>query len=120
MLKVSGVGYTKDCLVNGEFVLDASDILESKLSQLQSLLSCCYGDGGEWFEVIGARHRDNIMWIAADLATEVTRLSQEILKGNHAMDLPKDRGHQLAGAVAHGDPHGCMAPSVPGESRARK
>ena len=60
---------------------DAADVLENKLSQLQSLLSCCYGDGGEWFEVIGARHRDNIMWIAADLATEVGRLSQEVLQG---------------------------------------
>ena len=60
--------------------MDASDILENKVSQLQSLLSCCYGDGGEWFEVIGARHRDNIMWIASDLATEVAQLSQEQLK----------------------------------------
>ena len=100
--------------------MDASDILESKLSQLQSLLSCCYGDGGEWFEVIGARHRDNIMWIAADLATEVTRLSQEILKGNHAVDLPKERGHQPVGVAAHAGPHGRMAPSAPDDSRARK
>lgn len=66
--------------------MDASDILENKVSQLQSLLSCCYGDGGEWFEVIGARHRDNIMWIASDLATEVGRLSQEMLKATLAMD----------------------------------
>jgi hypothetical protein len=65
--------------------LDASDILENKVSQLQSLLSCCYGDGGEWFEVIGARHRDNIMWIASDLANEVARLAQEILKGIHSI-----------------------------------
>ena len=68
--------------------MDASDILENKLSQLQSLLSCCYGDGGEWFDVIGARHRDNIMWIAADLAAEVARLSQELLRRINAMDLP--------------------------------
>ena len=65
--------------------MDASDILENKVSQLQSLLSCCYGDGGEWFEVIGARHRDNIMWIASDLADEVGRLSQELLKGIHSI-----------------------------------
>jgi len=73
-------------------VLDASDILENKLTQLQSLLSCCYGGGGEWFDAIGAAHRDNIMWIASDLATELTRLSQEILKGNHVMDLSQARG----------------------------
>lgn len=53
---------------------DASDILENKLTQLQSLLSCCYGDEGEWFEAIGPRHRDNIMWIAADLAGDASRL----------------------------------------------
>lgn len=34
---------------------DASDILENKLTQLQSLLSCCYGDGGEWFDAIAAQ-----------------------------------------------------------------
>jgi len=69
--------------------LDASDILENKVSQLQSLLSCCYGDGGEWFEVIGARHRDNIMWIASDLATDVGRLSQELLKRVNAISPSK-------------------------------
>jgi hypothetical protein len=55
---------------------DASDILENKLTQLRSLLSCCYGDEGEWFESIGARHRGNIMWIAADLAEEAERMYQ--------------------------------------------
>jgi len=59
---------------------DASDILENKLTQLQSLLSCCYGDGCEWFDAIGARHRDNIMWIAADLATDAENLFQEALR----------------------------------------
>lgn len=34
---------------------DASGILENKLTQLRSLLSCCYGDGGVWFDAIGAR-----------------------------------------------------------------
>lgn len=63
-----------------EIAVDASDILESKLTQLQSLLSCCYGDCSEWFEEIGERHRDKIMWIAADLAAEVGQLSQELLK----------------------------------------
>ncbi|WP_093200230.1 hypothetical protein [Variovorax sp. YR750] len=58
---------------------DASDILENKLSQLQSLLSCCYGDCSEWFDAIGARHRDNIMWIAADLADDASRLHQRAM-----------------------------------------
>ena len=58
---------------------DASSNLENKLTQLQSLLSCCYGDGGEWFDAIGARHRDNIMWIAADLASEAADLFQQVM-----------------------------------------
>jgi len=59
---------------------DASDILENKLTQLQSLLSCCYGDGCEWFDAIGAGHRDNIMWVATDLATDAARLLQQMLR----------------------------------------
>lgn len=58
---------------------DASGILENKLTQLQSLLSCCYGDWSEWFDAIGATHRDNIMWIAADLAKDAASLLQEVL-----------------------------------------
>lgn len=52
------------------------------------------------------------MWIAADLATEVVRLSQEVLKETHA--------DQPVGVVAHGGPRGCIAASAPGDSRARK
>ena len=119
MLKVSGARYTKEYLVKRRLPLDASDILENKLSQLQSLLSCCYGDGSEWFEVIGARHRDNIIWIAADLAAEVARLSQEILKATLAMDLTKIRGQQPM-SRPNGDPHGCTAASASAVSRERK
>jgi len=59
---------------------DAKDILENKLTQLQSLLHCCYGEEQQLFEAIGAEHRGNLMWIAADLAEEVERLSQKIMK----------------------------------------
>jgi hypothetical protein len=59
---------------------DASDILENKLTQLQSLLSCCYGDWSEWFDAIGDKHRDNIMWIAADLADDAARLFQKLME----------------------------------------
>lgn len=91
---------------------DAADVLENKLSQLQSLLSCCYGDGAEWFDAIGAKHRDNIMWIAADLATEAVRLTQEVLSGIRANDP--------VNATADVDPYGCVVASDPGDSRARK
>jgi hypothetical protein len=57
---------------------DAADVLENKLSQLQSLLSCCYGDGAEWFDASGVRHRDNIMWIASDLASDAANLFQRL------------------------------------------
>jgi hypothetical protein len=59
---------------------DASGTLENKLTQLQSLLSCCYGDCSEWFDAIGAKHRDNIMWIAADLASDAAQFFQQTMK----------------------------------------
>ena len=68
---------------------DAVDILENKLTQLRSLLSCCYGDWSEWFEGIGGQHRDNLMWLASDLAGDIARLAQELLTGLNAIDQPK-------------------------------
>lgn len=68
---------------------DAVDILENKLTQLRSLLSCCYGDWSEWFEAIGGQHRDNLMWLASDLAGDIARLAQELLTGLNAIDQPK-------------------------------
>jgi hypothetical protein len=59
---------------------DAKDILENKLTQLRSLLSCCYGEEQELFEAIGAEHRGNIMWIAADLAADTADSLQFALK----------------------------------------
>lgn len=56
---------------------DARDLLETKLAQLNSLLWCCYGDGNGWFEEAGERHRDHMLWIAADLAREAEMLLQE-------------------------------------------
>jgi hypothetical protein len=68
---------------------DASDILENKLTQLQSLLHCCYGDEHELFEAIGARHRGNLMWLGADLADDIGRLTQQLLKKLQAPDQQK-------------------------------
>lgn len=53
---------------------EARNTLENKLTQLNSLLMCCYGVGQEWFEEIGTTHRDNIMWLASDLARDCGRL----------------------------------------------
>ncbi|WPG35968.1 hypothetical protein [Variovorax sp. EBFNA2] len=60
---------------------DARDLLEIKLAQLNSLLWCCYGDGNGWFEEAGEKHRDHMLWIAADLAREAERLLGESGRG---------------------------------------
>ena len=64
---------------------DAKDILENKLTQLRSILHCCYGEEQELFEAIGAEHRGNLMWIAADLTTEVSHLAQVLLQKINAL-----------------------------------
>lgn len=56
---------------------EARELLEIKLAQLNSLLWCCYGDGNGWFEEAGEKHRDHMLWIAADLAREAEMLLQE-------------------------------------------
>uniref|UniRef100_UPI000D42A2A1 hypothetical protein n=1 Tax=unclassified Variovorax TaxID=663243 RepID=UPI000D42A2A1 len=56
---------------------DASDLLENKLEQLNSLLWCLYGAGDGWFEDAGEAHRENLLWIASDLAREAVGLFQE-------------------------------------------
>lgn len=56
---------------------EARELLEIKLAQLNSLLWCCYGDGNGWFEEAGEKHRDNMLWIASDLAREAEILLQE-------------------------------------------
>lgn len=50
------------------------DRADEKLTQLRSLLSCCYGVGAEWFETIGSNHRENLLWLASDLAQDVDLL----------------------------------------------
>lgn len=60
---------------------DARDLLEEKLTQLNSLLWCAYGDGNGWFEEAGEMHRGNMMWIAADLARAADELLQASVKG---------------------------------------
>lgn len=57
---------------------DASDLLENKLEQLNSLLWCFYGAGDGWFQDAGEAHRENLLWIASDLAREAVELYQEM------------------------------------------
>lgn len=54
----------------------AADRLENTLEKLNSLLWCCHGTGDGWFEEVGEQHRDNLLWIASDLAREAVGLFQ--------------------------------------------
>lgn len=54
----------------------ASDLLENKLAQLNSLLRCRHGDGNRWFEDAGPEHLDNVLWIASELARDAMGLFQ--------------------------------------------
>lgn len=60
-------------------------LINRKGLQLCSLLKCCYGEGQDWFEAMGAAHRDNLMWLASELATEMSeafeRLQQLSFRG---------------------------------------
>ena len=55
----------------------AADLLENRLEQLKSLLACCYGDDAPWAHGGHEKHRDNLIWIAADLASEAAELFQQ-------------------------------------------
>jgi hypothetical protein len=54
----------------------AADLLENRLTQLKSLLWCCYGDGIDWFGDVGPKHLDNVIWLIADLVDEAGELHQ--------------------------------------------
>ncbi|MBJ2156660.1 hypothetical protein JC881_12835 [Variovorax sp. IB41] len=54
----------------------AADLLENRLTQLKSLLACCYGDSIDWFGDVGPKHLDNVIWLIADLVDEAGELHQ--------------------------------------------
>ena len=55
---------------------DASSLLENKLTQLNALLACFYGEEDDWFEQVGPERRDKLLWLASDLAREAEALFQ--------------------------------------------
>ena len=57
---------------------DIHEQLHTKLAQLTSLLTCSYGVGAEWMDEIGKGHRDNILWLASDVANEVQGLVEQL------------------------------------------
>ncbi len=57
----------------------AQDVLENRLSQLESLLWCCHAAGNQWDEDAEQVHLSNVLWLAAELASEAVALHQECL-----------------------------------------
>ncbi|MFM9927667.1 hypothetical protein VLK31_32135 [Variovorax sp. H27-G14] len=55
---------------------DPWTVLEEKSTQLHSLLCYCHGNGAPGQEDAGPVHRDNVFWLASELAREVMELIQ--------------------------------------------
>lgn len=51
--------------------------LENRTAQLSSLLFHLYGVGGKSFNTLSEKDRDNILWLASDLAAEINDLVNE-------------------------------------------
>ncbi len=54
--------------------LDRSMKLENRATQLASLLRHLYGDSSDSFNALRETDRDNILWLAGDLASEIDEL----------------------------------------------
>ena len=55
---------------------DTWTALEEKSTQLHSLLCYCHGNGTPGGEDAGPVHRDNVFWLASELAKQVVDLIQ--------------------------------------------
>ncbi len=53
------------------FDLDDLNLIDIKLAQLTSLLSSFYGEGADNFSAMSENMRDNLLWLAFDLAQDV-------------------------------------------------
>ena len=56
--------------------LDDQDRLDTKVAQLHSLLVAFKGEGFQSFHALGAEHQNNLIWLAADLAGEISHLAR--------------------------------------------
>ncbi|MBB1635102.1 hypothetical protein [Cupriavidus sp. UME77] len=52
--------------------LDRQDHLDAKAAQLHSLLVAFKGEGFQAFHALGAEHQNNLIWLASDLAGEIS------------------------------------------------
>ena len=55
---------------------DPADLLENTLTQLEALLWVCHGEEIDWCSGDGPRRLDNLLWLAAELASKAGELFQ--------------------------------------------
>ena len=60
--------------VVGSTELDARDQLSATSAQLAALLRSIHGEGFGPFNALAPRYKENLLWLAADLACEVQSL----------------------------------------------
>jgi hypothetical protein len=76
MAAANSTGQT--CVLNKSEIdiLDRPDsVIETKSAQLYALLSSMYGNGFETFDSLNDTLKDNLLWLAADLAQSIERAS---------------------------------------------
>ena len=54
-------------------VFDRDSLIEEKSAQLAALLAAVSGEGFETFRNIGECHQQNLIWLAAVLARDISR-----------------------------------------------
>ena len=64
--------------VVGSTALDARDQLSAKSAQLAALLCSIHGEGFGAFNALAEPHKENLLWLAADLACEVQSLASMV------------------------------------------
>ncbi|BEV73211.1 hypothetical protein THUN1379_26930 [Paludibacterium sp. THUN1379] len=62
----------------------AADMLTRRAGQLNALLACLIGEGGEVFRSMDGAAQDNVLWLASDMALEVKLLSELVASGEAA------------------------------------
>ena len=61
--------------------LDRSLKLENRATQLASLLRHLYGGSADSFNALRETDRDNILWLAGDIASEIDELVSGVRNG---------------------------------------
>ena len=67
---------------NAAQLIEKIDDFHTKSGQLRCLLTVLYGEGGDAFRNKNEEIQDNVIWLAADLATEVHELAHKVTAHN--------------------------------------